>query len=344
MFLAPITCTQAVNRSWSRSTPEAQGISSQAVCGFGEALKAIHTIPNFMIKRHGHVTRQDDGNQRRRTNRTIRTRSGRVLHRLYVANDGHYLYTRFTLHAAADPFTWQQNIFMDADNHPGTGSGANGLGSEVLIQGGGYQEKHGGFNEGDINGLGWLAAPTGAGTQFELRIARAATYASDSTPVFSGDTIAFVLASDATPNEWSPTTPMVYTFESALAALTTNLTLVGFANSAWQANAAGSDLGTNWLEQSYDDTQAGQLDQQPHRRADGVGGQSPARYLGRGRFGQSDPRELFLAGGRRDRQLRWQLQLHFSRPSGKVRGSETTCFTKWRARRALRRRVGPVHG
>jgi len=177
---------------------------------------------------------------------------------IYVANDDNYLYIRFTLHASADPFTFTQNIFIDADNTPGTGYGANGLGSEMLIQSGaGYQEKNGGFNEGGINGLGWAAAPAAPGTQFEVRIARAATYASDSTPVFSSGTIALVLESDASPNEWAPSTPIVYAFESAPVALTTNLPLVTLTTSSWQANAAGADLGTSWLDQSYDDTQAG---------------------------------------------------------------------------------------
>ena len=81
---------------------------------------------------------------------------------IYLANDDNYLYIRFTLHTAADPFTWQQNIFLDADNSVGTGFGAGGLGSEMLIQGGaGYQEKNGGFNEGGISGLGWAAPRPG---------------------------------------------------------------------------------------------------------------------------------------------------------------------------------------
>lgn len=90
-----------------------------------------------------------------------------------------------------------------------------------------------------------------------MRIARAAKYATDSTPVFSSDTIALILESDASPNEWAPSSPIVYTFESAPVALTTNLPLVNLPDTSWQANAAGTDLGTNWLEQSYDDTQAG---------------------------------------------------------------------------------------
>lgn len=177
---------------------------------------------------------------------------------VYVANDDNYLYIRFTLHASADPFTWQQNIFIDGDNNPATGYGANGLGSEMLIQSGaGYQEKNGGFNEGGIIGLGWSAAPAGAGTQFELRISRGAKYSSDSMPVFASDTIALVLESDASPNEWAPTTPVLYKFETAPVALTTNLPLVQLTASSWQANGAGTDLGTNWLDQTYDDTQAG---------------------------------------------------------------------------------------
>lgn len=182
---------------------------------------------------------------------------------LYVANDDNYLYIRFTLHESADPFTFRQNIFIDADNNIGTGYNAGGyIGSEMLIQGGsGYQEKNGGFNEGGINGLGWSASPTVAGSQFEVRISRAATYATDSTPVFpaGGGTIALVLESDATPNEWAPALPggLVYTFEAAPAPLTTNLPLINLTTSSWQANAAGADLGVAWLDQSYDDTQAG---------------------------------------------------------------------------------------
>jgi len=177
---------------------------------------------------------------------------------IYVANDDNYLYIRFTIHVSANPFTSAQNIFIDADNNAGTGFGANGLGSEMLIQGGaGYQEKNGGFNEGGITGLGWSAAPAAPGTQFEVRISRAATYVTDSTPVFSSGIIALILQSDASPHEWSPSIPLVYTFEAAPSPLTTNLPLINLTSSSWQANAAGADLGVTWLEQSYDDTQAG---------------------------------------------------------------------------------------
>lgn len=181
---------------------------------------------------------------------------------IYVANDDNYLYIRFTLHASANPFTFLQNIFLDADNNGLSGFGAGGyVGSEVLIQeGSGYQEKNGGFNEGGINGLGWSAAPAGAGTEFECRISRAATYASDSLPVFASPSIAFVLEAEIsfTPTEWAPAIigGLPYTFEAAPGPLTTNLALINLTN-AWQANDSGTDLGVTWLDQNYDDTVAG---------------------------------------------------------------------------------------
>src|SRR6266478_3790288 len=117
---------------------------------------------------------------------------------IYVANDENYLYIRFAISTSDDPFTSLQNIFVDVDNNTLTGYSERGyVGSEMLVQGGaGYQEKSGNFNAGGINGLDWLAAPAGPATEFELRIARNATYASDSTPVFAGDTIALVLESE----------------------------------------------------------------------------------------------------------------------------------------------------
>lgn len=181
---------------------------------------------------------------------------------IYVANDDNYLYIRFTLHAAANPFTFLQNIFLDADNNGLTGYGAGGyVGSEMLIQeGAGYQEKNGGFNEDTINGLGWAAAPAGSGTEFECRISRTATYNSDGLPVFTSPSIAFVLEAEIafTPTEWAPALigGVPYTFEAAPAPLTTNVTLLARTDS-WQFNAANSDLGTAWLDQNYDDTGAG---------------------------------------------------------------------------------------
>jgi len=184
---------------------------------------------------------------------------------IYIANDEDYLYLRFTLNAAADPFTFLQNIFVDADNNSATGFSAGGaghVGSEMLIQGGGgYQEKNGGFNEGGVNNLGWSSAPSGVGTVFEARISRHATYASDSSPVFTGDTIAVVLESDNSSflsTEWAPDSAgMIYTFENPPSVLTTNLPLLDLTASSWRANDSGTDLGSAWLSPDYDDTQSG---------------------------------------------------------------------------------------
>src|SRR6185503_20853159 len=96
---------------------------------------------------------------------------------VYVAHDEQYIYVRFTLYAAGNPFTARNNVFVDGDNDPATGFHPAGkpFGSEMLIQSGtAYQEKNGGFNEGAINGLGWAASPSGSGTDFEFRMSRQA--------------------------------------------------------------------------------------------------------------------------------------------------------------------------
>src|ERR1035437_189600 len=46
---------QAANMPLPRSSPEAQGISSQAICDFVEALDKINTLHSFILVRHGKV-------------------------------------------------------------------------------------------------------------------------------------------------------------------------------------------------------------------------------------------------------------------------------------------------
>jgi Bacterial Ig-like domain/Immunoglobulin I-set domain len=184
---------------------------------------------------------------------------------IFIANDDNNLYVRFTLYsprpdAFANSF---DNVFIDADNNVGTGFGVAGIGSEMLIQwGGGYQEKNGGFNEGGIDGLGWNVAGSSASTNFEFVISLGATYSSDSTPVFASNTVAILLEGDADPTYASvefapPAGGMVYTLASAPPPPTTNVSLISLNGSSWQANAAGTDLGTSWLDQAYDDMGAG---------------------------------------------------------------------------------------
>jgi hypothetical protein len=183
---------------------------------------------------------------------------------VYIANDESNLYIRFTLYSPRpDAFNNSyDNLFFDADDNLATGYAVGGIGSEMLIQGGaGYQEKNGGFNEGGINNLGWAIAGSPDDTDFELAISREATYASDGTLVFTNGTIAILLEGDNTSYNnvefVPPSGGLVYTFASAPLALSTNLPLITLTNSSWQVNASSTDLGTNWLGQNYDDTQAG---------------------------------------------------------------------------------------
>lgn len=54
LFLAHVRIAPAV-QPLPRSTPEAQGVSSQSVCDFVEAVDKLNTLHSFMIVRHGHV-------------------------------------------------------------------------------------------------------------------------------------------------------------------------------------------------------------------------------------------------------------------------------------------------
>jgi len=183
---------------------------------------------------------------------------------VYVANDDDYLYLRYTLHTAGDPFTSRENIFIDVDNDLATGFSFSGIGSEMLIQSGiGYEERAGTFNDGfNFSGLDWAAAPSVTTTNFELRIARGAAYTSQPPgPVFTTGTIAIVVEAE-TPNfapvEFAPDSGgQIYTFASAPPPATGNTTTVTLTGSSWQVNASGNDFGTAWREIGYDDTQAG---------------------------------------------------------------------------------------
>jgi len=182
---------------------------------------------------------------------------------VYVANDDDYLYLRFTLNAPGNPFTSHENIFIDADNDLTTGFPFHGIGSEMLVQSGtGYEERGGAFNDGfNISGLDWAAAPTASGTEFEVRISRKAAFSSDpSGPVFTTDTISFVLeaeTSNFSAAEFAPDDGgFTYTFAIRPAAAATNQVLVNL-NTTWKVNTTATDLGTDWRQPGYDDSQNG---------------------------------------------------------------------------------------
>jgi hypothetical protein len=177
---------------------------------------------------------------------------------IYVANDEDFLYIRFTLHAPHEQFTSHENIFLDADNDPATGFSLF-VGSEMLIQGGdGYQERDGQFNEGGINGLDWAAAPSGTASDFEMRISRKATYASDSTPVFAGDTIAFILESEDTNFARQDIAPdsegVEYTFTTPPPPLNGSVDLVTMGSSTWRYLTPSTDPDPNWKNPGFDDS------------------------------------------------------------------------------------------
>ena len=179
---------------------------------------------------------------------------------VYIAHDAEFVYVRFTLYAPGDPFTAQNNFFFNADGNSASGFNPAGqaFGSEMLIQSGaGYQERGGGFNEGSINGLGWAAAPAGEGTDYEFRVSRGATYASDGSQVFASDTIAILLEAETanfTPVEFAPEG------SGAPYELTTpppapppgSQPLITLSATDWAANDGGTDLETAWRDLGYD--------------------------------------------------------------------------------------------
>jgi hypothetical protein len=125
---------------------------------------------------------------------------------IFITNDATHIFIRVTLHAPSDLAIFYNNIFVDGDN---AATGYNfRIGSEMLIQGGGgYQQKNGGFNEGGINGLDWAIEPGGVGTDFEFRISRNATYASDGLPVFTAPAVGFVFDAENTSFQTVDTAP-----------------------------------------------------------------------------------------------------------------------------------------
>jgi CubicO group peptidase (beta-lactamase class C family) len=55
ILLATIPCSHAANMPLPRSTPEAQGLSSQAIRDYFAAADKLDTLHSFMLVRHGHV-------------------------------------------------------------------------------------------------------------------------------------------------------------------------------------------------------------------------------------------------------------------------------------------------
>jgi hypothetical protein len=158
---------------------------------------------------------------------------------VYIAHDADYIYMRVTLHTASDLAISYNNLFIDADNDPATGyHPVGGMGSEMLIQdGAGYQEKGGGFNEGDVNGLDWAIAPEGVGTDFEYRFSRHAIYASDGSGVFTTNVVAILLEAENTSYQTRDIAPdagvYTYTLAESLGPLSVGFTSPGQVSISW---------------------------------------------------------------------------------------------------------------
>ncbi len=203
------------------------------------------------------------------------TLAGFDVKEIYVANDDQYLYLRVVLYSSSTNVDYGQfhhHFFIDSDNDPATGRGAFGLGLEVLVEdAGGYSERYGTFNDGQLTGLDWAEAPGGLlpSFQYEARISRSVRdiqladvpagsgNPARDLPVFTQDAISLAWevedanwaiedAGGAFGYEMAPTPPP----------FSGTQTLVGLTAANWRVNDTGADPGVDWLISAYDDTQA----------------------------------------------------------------------------------------
>ena len=119
-------------------------------------------------------------------------------HQLWLANDAESLFGRFTLHSDGAPFsTFNTHVFIDTDDDSSTGYQVPGasppFGSEFLIESGsGFDQRAGGFSEGEVGEIPWMLSPEGGGNEFEFLIPRNLTY-EDGSRVFVGDSFNVML-------------------------------------------------------------------------------------------------------------------------------------------------------
>lgn len=207
------------------------------------------------------------------------TLGGFDLREVYVANDAQYLYLRVVIYPSSTNANYGQyhhHFYIDSDNNPATGHAVYGLGSEMLIEdAGGYSERYGGFNDGEMTGLDWAEAPAGMlpSFQYEARFSRAVRDVQPADvpagsgnpardlPLFTQDAIA--IAFEVEDSSWAVTdagSSFAYEMAPTPPAFSGTQTLVGLTAADWRANDAGTDLGTDWLALAYDDSQGGWKD------------------------------------------------------------------------------------
>lgn len=155
------------------------------------------------------------------TNDALDNAGGVDYKEIWVANDNDYLYIRYTLHAPADPFTWQTHLFVNGDNDQFTGYhpvNQQQFGAEINIEiDTAYQSAGGSFNEGALKNADLKQAPySGEVTQLEFRISRdvvGVSGAYENVPLISSDTIRILFQDNRGP-EYMPDDGqgVVYTF------------------------------------------------------------------------------------------------------------------------------------
>ncbi len=183
------------------------------------------------------------------------------LKEVYVANDDQYLYVRIKIHAEADYGAFHHHVLIDADASTATGHPRLNVGSELMIEdGAAYQQKNGGFNEGNASALDWAAAPAGQVTEFEARISRGVLDA-EGLPVMVNDSLA--LAFEAQNGSWATvdqapdTEGVFYDMAPTPGKATGSTTLISLSGTDWRYNDSGSSLGTDWLLAEFDDSSWG---------------------------------------------------------------------------------------
>jgi hypothetical protein len=116
--------------------------------------------------------------------RILGRHGGNDLKTVYVAHDERYCYGLHS-YSPGNPFTSHENVFIDADNDATLGIfGGRPFGSELLIQSGRAIRKRMGLQRSPDQRSGLGRSANGCGHDFEFRIARSATYASDNTRFF----------------------------------------------------------------------------------------------------------------------------------------------------------------
>ena len=204
-----------------------------------------------------------------------------------VCNDNQLIYIRFSflgtngVGGCADPSVYNDfRIWIDTDTNQATGYAVNWqgtpyCGAEIQLRGtwsGALSECTNGNAQLATWTLGypqWDTAffgKTPHSTNYEMRIAYVGGYYAaplDTTKLVftNGQTFAILAGTvDASggrdsifPDPSSGAGVLYYTIAGlATNILTTNLTLIDLVNASWKYNAAGSDLGTNWLNWWFD--------------------------------------------------------------------------------------------